>query len=160
VDLRALPHGGAGNVTLANPAGYSRVTAVVVNSDIGQTGFDSGAGDWKWTGDGKPFEAAVSTDFTAPRVVRTSPHGLSRVTVVFSERMTGVDSSSLRLIAPGGHAVPARVLFRNGSRTATIVPRRPLRPASTYQIRFGPQITDLALNPLRPPARRSFKTAR
>jgi hypothetical protein len=164
--LLELPRGGLGSVTLSDPAQFSRVTAVVVNADVSKNGFDRQTGDWRFTKDAQSFDAVVSTDFTAPRLVKTTPKsGASGLPVdtafklTFSERMTGIDSGTLQLIGPGNKAVSASVSFRDRSRTATLRPRRRLKAGTKYRLRIAPAVTDLALNPLRSTAARSFRTA-
>jgi hypothetical protein len=51
-----LPRGGTRRVSLAAPSGFARITAVLVNADTSQRGWD---GDWKWTRDRVPFQARV-----------------------------------------------------------------------------------------------------
>jgi hypothetical protein len=163
--LSVLPRGGSGSVVLDNPAQFSRVTAVLVNADATKTGYDRQAMDWRWSHDAVPFTAVASTDFTPPRVVRISPRagasGVSRrprIKVTFDEPVIGVTTRTLKLVGPNGRTVPARLSFRPGARVATLTPRQPLRPHTTYSLRIGGGITDLALNPLQATRQRAFKT--
>jgi hypothetical protein len=42
-------------VSLKRPGRFQRLTAVLVNADIGQNGFSPQAFDWRYTGDDQPF---------------------------------------------------------------------------------------------------------
>ena len=43
-----LPSGGGTTVSLSNPSQFSRITAVLVNTDIQNTGYDFQCEDWNW----------------------------------------------------------------------------------------------------------------
>jgi hypothetical protein len=49
--VRDLPRGGNGAVTISRPGRFSRLTAVLVNGEIGVRGFSARAGDWLYRGD-------------------------------------------------------------------------------------------------------------
>ena len=53
--LLPLPQGGSGSVVLPNAGSMGRITAVLVNADVSQSGY--GANDWTWTKDGQSFGA-------------------------------------------------------------------------------------------------------
>ena len=53
-ETQRLPNGGKGTVTLANPGGYGRITAVLANADFSQSGHNGS--DWAWTRDGQAFQ--------------------------------------------------------------------------------------------------------
>jgi hypothetical protein len=139
---RSLPKGGHGVVTLANPGNLSRLTAVLVNSDVKHGGFSSVPGDWAFKRDNQRFYAHPSTDFTAPRVASRAATR-KKVTVTFSEPMLGVARGSFKLAG-----VSTRLKFKLGARTATLVPRHALRPGR-YSALLTSAITDLTFNPLR-----------
>jgi hypothetical protein len=145
--LKRLPRGGPGTVTFDNPGNLSRLSAVLVNSDVKHGAFDSDLGDWLFTRDHQRFYAHASTDFTPPRA---RVRGGQRVTATFSEPVLGVSRSSFRLLGPGGRAVRARLKFRSGTRKATLTPVAVLR-RGRYHVRLTSAITDLTLNRL--PAR-------
>ncbi|MEA2450988.1 MAG: hypothetical protein QOG63_2920 [Thermoleophilaceae bacterium] len=153
VALKHLSHGGDGTVVLPT-AGLSRLTAVLVNSDASPLGVTR-TGTWIFRHDNEPFYADASDDFGRPRVSGRSPGpggGIARgkrIKVSFSEPVLGVSRRSFRLIAPGGGAVRAGLTARDGSRSATLVPRARLRPGRSYRVQLTGAITDLALNPLR-----------
>jgi Big-like domain-containing protein len=165
IALHEMPKGGIGSATLENPSQFTRITAVLVNSDTRVDGFAPEFGDWSFVRDDQPFYARVSTDFTAPRVVRVAPAaGASRVgrgvraKVTFSEPVRGVDKTSLQLLAPNGRAVGSSVKLGNGSRVATIVPSRLLAGARPYRVRVRATITDASLNRLVRPVSSRFRT--
>jgi hypothetical protein len=167
VALKELPNGGTGTLVLDNPGRFSRLTAVLVNSDAQPIGSSPETRDWRYARDKQPFYARVTTDFKAPRVSRVSPaQGAGRVSrrahikVVFSEPVLGVTKKSLTLVASNGQTVSAKLTFKAGSRTATLVPRRALGAARRYRVKVSRSVTDTAVNPL---ARRfvsAFGTAR
>jgi hypothetical protein len=168
IALKELPNGGSGSVTIANPARFSRLTEVLVNADTKLTGKTTpDTGDWIYARDSQPYYARVTTDFSAPRVVSSSPRpgarGASRsapVKVTFSEPVLGVDTKSLRLIASNGRNVAARVLFTAGSRVATLVPNRSLGRAQRYRVQVTQAVTDTAVNPLARVTAWGFTTGR
>jgi Bacterial Ig-like domain/Family of unknown function (DUF6055) len=164
--VKRLPNGGNGSVTIDNPSRFERLTAVLINADSRITGASQLTGDWLYGRDNQQYYARMSTDFTAPRVVRISPRtGSKRVSrktaikVTFSERVRGVTGKTLQLIASNGRAVGARVSFSNGSKVATIRPRHALSRNRSYKVRVSSAITDLAVNPLARTKTASFRTA-
>jgi hypothetical protein len=167
VALRHLPHGGAGTVTVTRPSRFTRLTAVLVNSDTQvKKNKATASGDFIFVRDSQPFYSRISTDVTRPRVKLASPRAGAgagrrpRVRVAFSEAVRGVDASSLELIAPNGRAVKARVSFRSGSRSATITPRGSLAAGRRYRVRVTPGVTDTTVNPLARTVSFAFSTAR
>jgi hypothetical protein len=155
--LRSLPHGGNAVLTFSNPGNLSRLTAVLVNSDVQHRAFSNTLQDFPFKRDGQTFYSHASTDFAAPHVTGESPRPGARapsgqkVTVKFSEQVLGVSKRSFQLLGPGGRAVSGRLKFRSGDRKATLVPRRSLAPGR-YSVRLTSAITDLTLNRLGPPA--------
>jgi len=75
--ITPLPNGGVGSVTLPQPVAGSRITAVLVNADVSNSGY-AGAptNDYIWTKDDQPIAARVSSgtppDSTAPETTITS----------------------------------------------------------------------------------------
>ena len=166
VKLVELPRGGRGSVTLDNASEFSRLTAVLINSDTTITGSSDITRDWIYAKDSQPYYTRVSTDFKGPRVVRVSPssgrRGVSRrthVKVVFSERVLGVSASSMSLRSAGGGRVRCRLVFKKGARTAVLVPRSPLRAGARYTVKVSTGVIDLAVNPLERASLTSFRTA-
>jgi hypothetical protein len=166
--LKQLPKGGAGSVTIENPAQFSRLTAVLINSDASITGkSDPTTHDFIYARNNQPYFARVSTDFKSPRVVSSSPgrgkSGVStraNVKVKFSEPMLGVTAKTFQLIASNGRAVAAHVSFKRGSRTATLVPDGFLGRGRHYRARLLGAVTDTAVNPLTGTKSWSFRIAR
>src|SRR5205085_11792824 len=131
-----------GTVTIDNPSRFARLTAVLVNADSKLSGASQLTGDWLYARDNQSYYARVSTDFTGPRVVRVSPKARSkrisrktRIKVTFSEPVRGVTTKSLQLIASNGRAVGASVVFSNGSKVATLKPRKALSRNRGYKVR-------------------------
>jgi hypothetical protein len=75
--ITQLPNGGVGSVTIPQPAAGGRITAVLVNADLSNSGY-AGAptNDYVWTKDDQPIAARVSSgtppDSTAPETTITS----------------------------------------------------------------------------------------
>ncbi len=69
--ITPLPNGGVGSVTLPQPTAGSRLTAVLVNADVSNSGYAGPpTNDYVWTKDDQAFAARVSSgtppDSTAP----------------------------------------------------------------------------------------------
>jgi hypothetical protein len=167
VELKELPKGGAGTVTIQNPSRFSRLTAALINSDGEPNGADSVTRDWRYKHDNALYYTKVSADFTAPRVVAMSPQpnqsGVSRrprIRVKFSEPVIGVNKQSLRLIASNGRTVRSRISFKPRSRVATLRPSSRLGAARRYRVVVSRAVTDTAVNPLASAAVWAFGTAR
>jgi hypothetical protein len=160
-----LPKGGNGTVRLDNPSRFARLTAVLINADSKLSGASQFTGDWNYQRDSQPYYARVSNDFTGPRVVRVAPKAGSRrisrktrIKVTFSEPVRGVTSKSLQLIASGGSVVGASVSFKNGSKVATLKPRKALSRNRGYKVRVTSAVIDTAVNPLARSVSSSFRT--
>src|SRR4051794_6082009 len=164
--VNSMPNGGKGSVTIDNPSRFARLTAVLINSDSKLSGASNLTGDWIYSRDDQPYYARVSTDFTAPRVVRVSPKAgtkrvsrKTRIKVTFSERVRGVTGRSLQLIASNGRVVGTQVIFSNGSTTATLKPNRTLSRNRSYKVRVTTAVTDTSVNSLARTFTSSFRTA-
>jgi Big-like domain-containing protein len=164
--VNSMPGGGNGSVTIDNPSRFARLTAVVINSDSKLSGASNLTGDWIYSRDDQPYYARVSTDFTAPRVVRVSPKARTkrasrktRIKVTFSERVRGVTGRSLQLIASNGRVVGAQVIFSNGSKTATLKPNKTLSRNRSYKVRVTTAVTDTSVNSLARTFTSWFRTA-
>lgn len=118
--------------------------------------------------DGKIYEISIGTaggDTTPPTVTSRAPApdatgiGLAtNVTATFSEAVTGVDSTSFKLEAPGGALIAAQVTYDSASRTATLDPDVDLSPGTIYKAQLTGAIKDAADNGLSP-LEWSFTTA-
>lgn len=155
-ELAELPRGGRGSVTLANPSAFSRLTAVLVNSDFSQQGFSRTVGDWLFRRDAQSYVARMTTDFTAPRLRTRSPRPGGRtgtrptISVVFSKAVLGTGGHAVELLGARGRRIPIRIRLTHGSRNLILVPRRALASGSRYRIELRGSITDTDLNALRP----------
>jgi hypothetical protein len=158
---RRLPKGGAAVVTLTNPGDLSRLTAVLVNSDVHNSGYSRTLDDYAFTRDSQSYYAYASTDFLPPHVVRVAPHAGARVstdenvTVTFSERVRDVSTKSVELLS-GGKRVRVKLKFKPGGRQATLVPRSRLTAGGRYRVRITNGVRDLTLNRLKPERVSSF----
>jgi hypothetical protein len=159
VQITRLRRGGAGTVTLDNATSYSRITAVIVNSDISYQGFSQQIGDWVWQGDDEPITLAVN-DFTPPKPSRftTRRDGKavatnSSIQVRFSEAVAGISTRSVRLVGPGGKTVRVKVVQSENSRIIKLTPKRPLAPRKRYAVRLSADVTDPGGNAIAPSQR-------
>ncbi len=72
--LKELPGGGQGEVTLADPGRYSRITAVLVNADASRASENRDAGGrWVFTRDAQPFTATAAISVPPPAPPTPSP---------------------------------------------------------------------------------------
>ena len=153
VRIQKRPHGGRATVTLNRPGSYSRITAVLVNADASEDGYDANAADWRFTKDRSVVTAFDSNAFTQPSVRRRSPRpgrrGVPRkasIVVSFSEPVGEVSARTVKLLGPGGHAVAIRVRYDRSRHRLRVIPRRPLRRHAHYVVELGGQIVDAADN--------------
>jgi hypothetical protein len=139
--VKRLPNGGYGQVTLTNPGNLTRLTAVLINSDVKHGAYSQALQDYPFKRDAQNFYAHTSTDFTPPHV---STHSASakKVTVKFSEPVLGVSKSSFKITGASG-----RVNFQTGDRKATLVPSHALR-RGRHHVTLSSAIADLTLNRL------------
>lgn len=88
---------------------------------------------------------AFTRDSTPPRLLSVSPSSRvavnQRLTLAFSEPVTGLSSSSVTL----SPAAPA-TLTVTGNSTATLTPTKPLLPGATYTVVVASTVKDLAGN--------------
>ena len=162
VELKRLPRGGQTSVELVNPGRFDRITAVLVNADVTQSGYSQFTGDWEFAKDGQTVLAHVSSDYAPPSVRKRSPKAgakvgrSSKVVVTFSERMQNVNAKTFDLVGRGGRHVSARVSYDSAKRRAVLTPKRKLDPRRRYTVKLGSTVVDLGDNPL-PAADRTWK---
>jgi hypothetical protein len=104
-----------------------------------------GASAWR------PFRV----DATAPTVIRKSPieTGIAKsvIRVDFSERVSGVTSSSFKIFPKGSAAaLPSTVKAVNKHKSATLDPNKNLKVGKAYTIKLLAGIKDAAGHPLKP----------
>lgn len=162
-DLAALPAGGRGTVSLPAAAGLTRITAVLVNADVSHSGYDQGAGEWRFIRDGQCVTATIAPDGSPPSL-RLEPRatGVSLtgpVTATFSEPVACFAPQAVQLIDPRGRTVLAAVRWDQALSRMTVTPSAPLRDSATYRVRVDDRVVDLSGNPAAP-AEVTFKTVR
>jgi hypothetical protein len=130
-ELRRLPGGGVGAVTIDDPSPFyasgGRVTAVLVNSDASHGAlWSERLGDWPWRADGEPVTARMSSDTRSPRAAlrRFRLHSRDADTLTFDAslrqgghtvgRRSGriKPGATRRLRIQGGHKGRARLVVR------------------------------------------------
>jgi hypothetical protein len=162
--LTLLPGGGPGAITIDNPGQYDRLTAAVINADASAKTFSRILGDWLWLKDGLSINARVSTDFTAPSVVRRSPKPgtrraskRARVSISFSERMFELSSRSVKLVGPNGRSVKAKLALTTkrkkaraaaGADKVVLTTLAPLRGRTRYKVLLSRDLRDFGGNAL------------
>ena len=162
VELKRLSSGGRTSVEIANPARFERITAVLINGDMTQSGFSQFTGDWEFAKDDQLVLAHVSNDYAPPRVRKRSPGPgakvarSAKVVVTFSERMQDISTKTLDLVEPGGRHVSARVSYSASKRQAVLTPKRQLDARRRYTVKIGSTVVDLGDNPL-PADQRTWK---
>ncbi len=139
--LRKLPNGGKGQVTFANPGNLTRLTAVLINSDVKHGAYSQVLLDYRFKRDAQRVYAHTSTDFTAPHVTGHSASA-NKVTVTFSEPVLDVSRGSFKVAGANG-----TVHFQLGDRKATFVPRHPLK-RGRHHVTLTSGIADMTLNRL------------
>jgi hypothetical protein len=138
---KRLPNGGKGQVTFTNPGNLTRLTAVLINSDVKHGSYSQALQDYRFKRDNQVFYAHTSTDFTPPHVTGHSATA-KKVTVTFSEPVLGVSRNSFKIRGASG-----RLRFLTGDRKATLVPSHPLR-RGRHHATLSSVIADMTLNRL------------
>ena len=107
VQLAKLPHGGRGALSLDNAGSFSRITAVIINSDISKSGYSADLGDWVFKKDAQGITLALN-DTSAPKIASRSPgtnkKGVStgsKVSIKFSEIVLGANASTVKVTSEG-----------------------------------------------------------
>jgi hypothetical protein len=117
--IQGLSNGGAATVSLPNANTYGRITAVLVNADPTQSGWNNGQNDWNFTKDNQNFSGVQVTQ-GAPPPTPTATSG--------SASSIGLTSASLNgSVNPNGQATT--YWFEYGTTTAYGT-QVPLTPAS------------------------------
>lgn len=93
----------------------------------------------------------------APTVTKRTPLAGSfgflstaNITATFSEPVSGVSSSSVRLTGPTGALVPSAITYTEDNNTAKVNPDAPLANDTRYTVSFTAAIVDSAGQPLAP----------
>jgi hypothetical protein len=157
VQLTRLPNGGAGKVTLPNATSFSRVTAVIINSDIKAAGFSQAAGDWNFTGDDALVSLDVNDD-TAPKL--GSVKSGKSVQLKFNEAISGITASTLKVTGPGGRKVRVRISQSQNGKNVVLRPTRKLSRGRRYTVKLAAEVTDAGGNQLDSASRARKFTAR
>lgn len=142
--LTQLPRGGRGEAVLSSTSGLDRVTAVVVNADASQSGFDQSRQDFRFTRDNQPVTVEALTGSVRPRVRDRSPRPGNRsvspaanVTIAFDSPVARITGRVLTLTGPDGRRVPARVTFDARRARAVLDPRARLRRGVLHRVRLA-----------------------
>ena len=158
VRIKRLPRGGPGRVTLENASSFSRVSAVIINADVSQSGYSQQLGDWVWLGDGEPITLAVN-DFTKAKLSRVRPRATS-VSLAFSESVAGLSTSSVKLVGPNGRSVRTTIAQSQNGRTVVLRTSRRLSKGRRYTVKLSSAVTDPSGNRLPSSSRTKRFTAR
>ena len=152
--VEPLPQGGRAILTLDNPGTLTRITAVLVNADASQSGFDQQVGDWAWNADGACATATIAPEATPPAVrlasrARGLPLGAT-IVAQFSEPVRCVGPDSVQLVDPSGARVPANVTYNSVTRRVSVDPVGLLRDSVRYRLKMS-GVVDASGNPVAGP---------
>jgi Big-like domain-containing protein len=156
VAMTKLRHGGSGSVALADPARFSRITAVLINADTTSHGYSRSTGAWIFDRNNQRVRARVSNRFAPLRLrsgtpgsgARVSPK--ARVVLRFSAAVSPSSLRSIRLRDSHGKRVAIRIRRGHGGSRLTLVPRRRLAAGARYSVELGSRIVDVDGNGLAP----------
>ena len=161
-----------GTMTLVNPAGdtipaavgYANGTAtlnpnanlafstrytVKLTSGIGIAGGTAlAATEWSFTTAAAPVDPAPTLTGRTPAVNATNVAVGTNVTATFSEAVTGIGSTTMRLIDPNGAQVAAGYSYNATTRTATLNPSANLATGTRYTVSLTNGIQDQGGNAL------------
>ena len=98
---------------------------------------------WSFTTDPLPTVTGRTPAANATNVARTT-----NVAVKFSEPVTGINTTTVRLTNPAGTNVAAAVTYNATTRTATLNPSATLAAGTRYTVRLSNGIKDARSNPL------------
>jgi len=127
----------------ATLAAGTRYTVRVANGIMDSTGNRITATTWNFTTDPVPVVSGRTPAASATGVARGG-----NVTVTFSEAVTGVNGTSVRLTSPTGATVAAALSYSATTRRATINPSATLAANTTYTVRLSNAIKDSTGNSL------------
>lgn len=152
--VQPLPQGGRATLTLDNPGTLTRITAVLVNADASQSGFDQQVGDWAWNADGACATATIAPESTRPGLrlasrARGLPLGAT-IVAQFSEPVRCVGPGSVQLVDPSGAVVPATVSYNAATRRVSVNPTGLLRDSVRYRLEAR-GVVDVSGNPVAGP---------
>src|SRR3954452_809021 len=117
--IQRLTNGGVASVSLPNANSYGRITAVLVNADTTQTGFNNGKQDWAWSNDKQSFTGVGVTSVVPPSPPAVATDAASGI---------GLTSATLNAhVNPNGAATT--YFFQYGTTTA-YGSQVPVAPAS------------------------------
>lgn len=141
-NVGTMPSGGVAAVQLETPTQYTRITAVVVNADPSQSGFDSQTGDYIFTRDVGDATAAM-TEPGAPIVTTGAASEIADHSAVVSAAVDPhlVDASASfeygRTAKYGQRSAPQRVPAAAVGSATVATKLTDLKAATTYHFRIG-----------------------
>ena len=129
---RTLAGGGGATVSLANPGGYTRITAVLVNTDVQQDGYESGCGDWNWTRDDQAVSLRLTERATGDA---TSPPPATPATTI---------SDCTPAVTPSPTPDPTVTPSPTATVAPTVTPTPTPTPPPATSVRLSPSTTKIA----------------
>jgi methionine-rich copper-binding protein CopC len=136
----------------ANLAVNTRYTVRLTNAITDATGNRLAATTWSFTTEAGP---TVTARTPAPNATGFARSG--NITVGFSEAVTGISTTSVRVTHPVGTTMAAAVTYNAATRTATLNPNANLAANTTYTVRLANTIRDATGNAL-PTTSWTFRT--
>ncbi|MCU1547314.1 MAG: serine protease, partial [Arthrobacter sp.] len=136
----------------ANLAVNTRYTAQLTNGIMDATANRLTATSWSFT-----TEAGPTVTGRTPAANATGFARSGNIAAVFSEAVTGVSTTSVRVTNAAGTTVLATVTYTSLTRTATLNPSANLAANTTYTVRLANSIKDATGNAL-PTTSWTFRT--
>src|SRR5215213_2966137 len=140
------------NQDLSAGASYTAAVSGAISDTAGNS---LSAASWTFSTAAPVTPPAGTGDTAAPTVTGRSPASGARnvarttnVTATFSETVSGVNASTVRLTDNRGSVVAATVTYSDGTRTATLDPTASLKANTNYRVTLTNGIADLANNRL------------
>ncbi len=138
--------GGTISVTLNNPSSFSRITAVLVNSDVSASTYNSTTEDWNWTRDGQTFSSVYVSSGQAPDATTSGASGVDTASATLNGAVNpnGQDTSYYfqygTTTSYGSQAPTSAVALGAGASPVAVANAiSGLTPSTTYHFRVVAQ---------------------
>jgi hypothetical protein len=144
--ITSTKNGGRLLVVLPDASSFGRITAVFINADPSNTGFNSSTGDWNFTRDSQKFTAISASTRVPPSATTGSATGIATTAAMLNGSVNPNGTPATYWFEYGttttyGSSVPAPPADA-GSGTSDVpvsVPVTGLAPGSTYHYRLVAQ---------------------
>ncbi|MFF5793047.1 Ig-like domain-containing protein [Paeniglutamicibacter sp. NPDC012692] len=127
----------------ATLAAGTRYTVRLSNGITDAGGNRLAATTWNFTTDASPTVARLTPGANATNIARSG-----NIAVQFSEAVSGINGTSVKLVTSSGSTVSAVVSYKASTRTATINPKSKLKANTRYTVKVSSSIKDSGSNKL------------